>query len=193
MAELDTSQGGGKHKGGVRGKKMSTRVDLTPMVDLAFLLISFFMLTTQLSKPVAMDLAMPKKDQNVKSDVKESKVLNIICDKDNKLWSYEGLHVAGLNLIDYTPQGLRKIILDKQKKVDAMHGKDPEGNTEMICLIKMTKEANYKNMVDVLDEMDITKTKIYAIQDITPIEQEAIDNGGQVKSFSSTEETAPAK
>lgn len=193
MAEIDTSQGGGKHKGGVRGKKMSTRVDLTPMVDLAFLLISFFMLTTQLSKPVAMDLAMPKKDQKVKTDVKESKVLNIICDKDNKLWTYEGLHVAGLNQTTYSKDGLRQIILDKQKKVDATFGKDKDGNSEMICLIKMTKDASYKNMVDVLDEMDITKTKIYAIQDITQIEQEAVDNGGVVKSFAATEGTAPAK
>jgi len=64
MAELDTSSGGGKHKGGkVRSKKMSTRVDLTAMVDLAFLLITFFMLTTTLSKKKAMDLAMPNNEK----------------------------------------------------------------------------------------------------------------------------------
>jgi len=89
MADIDTSSGGGKGKGGKRSKKMSTRVDLTPMVDLAFLLITFFMLTTSMSKPVAMDLAMPKKDDTKKQDVKESKVLNIICDKDDVIWYYK--------------------------------------------------------------------------------------------------------
>jgi biopolymer transport protein ExbD len=189
MADIDTSSSGGhgKHKGGVRSKKMSTRVDLTPMVDLAFLLISFFMLTTQLSKPVAMDLAMPKKDDQKKQDVKESKVLNIICDKDDKLWYYEGLKVAGLKTTDYSADGIRKIILRKQKAVDAQFGKDKEGNSQIIVLIKLMDESNYKNMVDVLDEMEITKTKIYAIQDISPIEKEAVENGGVVKSFAATE------
>ena len=55
MAEMQTSQGGGKKKGSkVRGKKMSTRVDLTPMVDLAFLLLTFFMMTTTFNKPKVM-------------------------------------------------------------------------------------------------------------------------------------------
>ncbi len=185
MADLDTSQGGGHGKkgGGKRSKKLSTRVDLTPMVDLAFLLISFFMLTTSLSKPVAMDLAMPKKDKETKQDVKESKVLNIICDKDDKIWYYEGLKVAGLKTTDYSSGGLRQIILNKHKKVTSIHGLDPKGDVETIVLVKLTDDANYKNMVDVLDEIDITKTKIYAIQDISDIEKEAIANGGNVKSF----------
>jgi biopolymer transport protein ExbD len=189
MADLDTSSSGGhgKHKGGVRSKKMSTRVDLTPMVDLAFLLISFFMLTTQLSKPVAMDLAMPKKDDTKKQDVKASKVLNFICDKENKLWYYEGTTVAGLKVTDYSPDGIRKIILRKQKEVQGLFGLDKEGNSQIIVLVKLMDDANYKNMVDVLDEMDITKTKIYAIQDISPIEKEAVDNGGMVKSFAANE------
>ena len=163
MADLDTSSGGGhgKHKGGVRSKKMSTRVDLTPMVDLAFLLISFFMLTTQLSKSVAMDLAMPKKSDDVvkPAPVAGSKVLN-------------------LKKVDYTPKGLREVILKRQAEVKAKWGLDEVGDSKMVVLIKLTDDANYKNMVDILDEMDITKTKIYAIQDINDLEVEAIKNGG---------------
>lgn len=93
MADIQTPEKGShsKHgKGKVRSKKMSTRVDFTPMVDLAFLLISFFMLTTTMSKPVAMELNMPKKDDTEKSDVKESMVLNVILDKDDVVWCYDG-------------------------------------------------------------------------------------------------------
>jgi biopolymer transport protein ExbD len=183
MSEIDTSSsGGGKHKK-VRGKKMSTNIDMTPMVDLGFLLISFFMLTTTLSKPVAMNLSMPVKEKNdeKKQEIPESKVLNIICDKDNKIWYYEGFVAAGLKTTDYSPQGIRKVILDKQKKVDAKWKKDAKGNTQMICLIKLKDDANYNNMVDVLDEMDITGTKIYAIQEINKLEIEAIENGGNAK------------
>lgn len=189
MAEIDSSsQGGhGKHKGKVRGKKMSTRVDLTPMVDLAFLLISFFMLTTSLSKPVAMQLTMPKKDDTKKdnTEVKESKVINIILDKNDVIWYYNGLHVAGLKKTNYSASGIREVLYKKQAKVKQQFGLDKEGGSTMICLIKMASTANYKNMVDILDEMDITSTKIYAIQDLSPIEKEAIANDGVVKSFAS--------
>ena len=181
MSQIDTSSGGGgKHKK-VRGKKMSTNIDMTPMVDLGFLLISFFMLTTTLSKPVAMNLSMPIKDEQHHIDIPESKVLNIICDKDNKIWYYPGFIAAGLKTTDYSPEGIRKIILDKQKEVDAKWHKDAKGNTQTICLIKMTDDANYNNMVDVLDEMDITGTKIYAIQGVSKLELEAIENGGNAK------------
>ena len=102
MAQIDTSSGGDKGKK-VRSKKASTNVDMTPMVDLAFLLISFFMLTTSLSKPVAMNLSMPIKEKNdeKKAEIPESKVLNIICDKDNNIWYYPGFVAAGLKTTNY--------------------------------------------------------------------------------------------
>ena len=182
MAQIDTSSGGDKDKK-VRSKKASTNVDMTPMVDLAFLLISFFMLTTSLSKPVAMNLSMPIKEKNdeKKAEIPESKVLNIICDKDNNIWYYPGFVAAGLKTTNYSPDGIRKIILDKQKEVEAKWGKDSKGFSQIICLIKLTEDANYNNMVDVLDEMDITGTKIYAIQDVNKLETEAIANGGNAK------------
>jgi hypothetical protein len=195
MAEIDTGGGGGggKHEGGPRSKKMSTRVDLTPMVDLAFLLISFFMLTTTLNKPKAMELNMPKKPTTVeeKQDVSECQVMHILLDTLDQVWYYEGLQVAGLKKTTFAGEdGIRKAIL---KKHTAVKNPDPQkggcGKTkkgtqrETIVLIKMLSGARYKNMVDILDEMDITETKIYAIQDADPIEIEAVENGGTVKEF----------
>lgn len=184
MAEIDTSGGGGgKHGGKVRGKKLSTKVDLTPMVDLAFLLITFFMLTTSLNKPKAMDLNMPKKMDDKKVDVKESQVLNVLLSKDDNVWYYETKegNMTDMKSTGFGATGIRDVILKKQKRVEKMFGHDKDMYDKTIVLIKMAEGAKYKNMVDILDEMDITGTKIYAIQDIVPIEQETIDNDGKVK------------
>lgn len=194
MADIDTGGGGGKHKGGVRSKKMSTRVDLTPMVDLAFLLITFFMLTTTLSKPKAMQLNMPKKTdiEEDKQDVGECQVLNVIIDTLDQVWYYEGLQVAGLQKTTFAGDaGIRKEIIKKMKSVPTSCPLTSKGNKrEAIVLIKMMHGARYKNMVDILDEMDITGCKIYAIQEPDPIEIEAVENGGTVKEFA--KETTPA-
>lgn len=188
MAQMETGDGGGhgKHKGGVRSKKMSTRVDLTPMVDLAFLLISFFMLTTTMNKPKAMELNMPKKVQeDVKTEVGECQVMNILLDTLDQVWYYEGLQVAGLQKTTFSgDEGIRKEILKMIKKVPNECPLTSKGNKrDAIVLIKMMQGARYKNMVDILDEMDITNCKIYAIQEPDPIEIEAVENGGTVKEF----------
>jgi len=186
MAEIDTSGGGGKHKGGVRSKKLSTRVDLTPMVDLAFLLITFFMLTTTLNKPKAMQLNMPKKvDKEEKQEIGECQVLNILIDTLDHVWYYEGLQVAGLKQTTFAGDGgIRKVILNMIKKVPNECPLTSKGaKRDAIVLIKMMKGARYENMVDILDEMDITGCKIYAIQEPDPIEIEAVENGGTVKTF----------
>lgn len=183
MAEIDTSGGGGgKHGGKVRGKKLSTKVDLTPMVDLAFLLITFFMLTTSLNKPKAMDLNMPKKLEEKKQEVKESQVINVLLAGGDTIWYYETAEgkMTDMKLTSFGASGVREVILKKQRRVEKMFGHDKTEGDKTIVLIKMADGAKYKNMVDILDEMDITSTKIYAIQDIVPIEQETIDNGGKV-------------
>lgn len=189
MADIDTSGGGGhgKHSGGPRSKKMSTRVDLTPMVDLAFLLISFFMLTTTLNKPKAMELNMPKPvdKPDDAQDVGECQVLNIVIDTLDAVWYYEGLQVAGLQKTTFSGEnGIRKQILKKIKKVPNECPLTKKGNKrDAIVLIKLMEGARYKNMVDILDEMDITDCKIYAIQEPDPIEIEAVKNGGTVATF----------
>ncbi|MDT3402867.1 ExbD/TolR family protein [Mucilaginibacter terrae] len=169
MAELDTS-GGGKKKGGkVRSKKQSTRVDLTAMVDLAFLLVTFFMLTTTLSKAKAMDLAMPDKedDQKVEEPIAASRTLTVLLGNDNKLEWFIGVPTEPLSApaVDgYGKDGFRKVLIEQSKKIKQSTGKD------MFVIIKPSDKSVYKNMIDVIDELNITNNKSYAIVDITPVE-----------------------
>ena len=164
MAELDTS-GGGKKGGKVRSKKASTRVDLTAMVDLAFLLITFFMLTTTLAKPQAMDLAMPDKDEKLdaKLEVADDRTMTILLGKNDKIEWYMGTidEPSTPTVEDFGKNGIRKAILDKIKSVKAATGKD------LLILLKPSDKSNYKNLVDILDEMKITNVQSYAIVDIT--------------------------
>jgi biopolymer transport protein ExbD len=169
MAELDTS-GGGKHKGGkIRSKKASTRVDLTAMVDLAFLLITFFMYTTTLQKPKAMDLAMP--DNSVKTQqlpIAASRSMTLLLGSHNKLEWYMGEAGKSAPTVDnYGKDGLRKALIENAKKVADTHNADEK---LMEVVIKPSDKSTYENLVATLDEMSITNIKIYAIVPITQIE-----------------------
>ena len=169
MAELDTS-GGGKKKGGkVRTKKMSTRVDLTAMVDLAFLLITFFMLTTTLSKPQAMDLAMPDKEKTEQQQltIADNRTMTILLGSGNKLEWYMGLVDKPLTppTVDgFGKNGIRKALIEKSKEVVGISGDPKKG---LIVLIKPSDKSNYRNLVDVLDEMKISNIQTYAIVEIS--------------------------
>jgi len=171
MAELDTSSGGGGKKGGkIRSKKQSTRVDLTAMVDLAFLLITFFMLTTTLAKPQAMDIAMPDKNEDqpdTKLDVADNRTMTILLGSNNRLEWYMGLMekpITPPQVDNYGKNGVRKALLEKKKEVIALTGDPKKG---LIVLIKASDKATYKNLVDILDEMAIIKPQTYAIVDIS--------------------------
>ena len=170
MAELDTS-GGGKHKGGkIRSKKESTRVDLTAMVDLAFLLITFFMLTTTLSKKKAMDLAMP--DNSVKQNqlpVAATRTMSIVLGSHNRLEWYMGEPgKSAPNVMGYGKNDLRKAVIENGKQVEATHAAP---DNFMIVLIKPSDKSTYENLVNVLDEMNITGVQSYAITTILPMEK----------------------
>ena len=157
MAEINA--GGGK-KEGKRSKKVSTKIDMTPMVDLAFLLITFFMLTTTFNKPQAMEVNMPDKtDKKETTPLKESKPMTIILGEDNKVYWYMGLTDPKVEVSDFSAEGIRKVVLKKNREI-----------SELVIVIKAMKTSKYKNMVDILDEMHITDSKRYAIVAITPLD-----------------------
>jgi len=171
MAEMNAQQQNGR-KGGNRSNKKSTRVDMTPMVDLGFLLITFFMLTTALSQPKTMSLLMPRSD-GPPSPLPASKALTILLGANNRIAYYEGLGADQTQppQVKYASfsntQGIRDIILTKKQQVLTQYGKN-----ELMVLIKATTAANYKNVVDIMDEMLINHIDRYAIVDITPVEQD---------------------
>jgi len=187
MAEIaENPQGGGGKKG--RSKKPSPRVDLTPMVDLAFLLITFFMLTTSLSKPKAMEIALPD-TENVPPNppkVDDDVVVTILLAPKNVILYYFGSPekaAADPNAILSTTfdkaKGIRKVILDKKKAVAALpngFGFDSKKNNKTMVLIKAVDSSVYGNMVDILDEMHIAEIKFYAILPISDPEKTLVDN-----------------
>jgi len=168
MAELNTGDGGGGKGKKVRSKKQNSKVDLTAMVDLAFLLITFFMLTTSLSKPQSMDLGMPEKDSKIPPIlIADARTMTILIGPDGKLKTYMGQFASPLEApkdIAYGKNGIRKDIIEKLQSVPIAMGDPKKG---LIVLIKADKKSNYKNLVDVLDEMAISKVPTYAIVDIT--------------------------
>lgn len=169
MAELNTGDGGGGKGGKVRSKKQNSKVDLTAMVDLAFLLITFFMLTTSLSKPKAMDLGLPDKNTEnepediVKTDQRRT-VTVILGDNDQIKWFHGLLEAPEANgkpqNIGYGKEGIRTVLLPRVKSIPEVTGDKDKG---MIVIIKPTKKSTYKNLVDILDEMAICKVPTYAI------------------------------
>jgi biopolymer transport protein ExbD len=205
MAEIDAGGGGGKHKGGKkRGKKMSTRVDFTPMVDLGFLLITFFMLTTSMNKPQTMEINMPVKDEKVEdgSKVKASQAVTVLLAKDDKIVYYFIDPVTGEpqtpQITNFSAGGIRATLLKENKqrnpRLDSIpiykdmlnKGSISEDQYKgylsgirgykdaLIVVIKASDKSRYNNLVDILDEMLICNIGRYAVVDITEPEVEML-------------------
>lgn len=127
MAEIISNGGGGKkkHGGGVKAKKHSTRVDMTPMVDLGFLLLTFFILTTTFNKPQAMEISMPVKDEvedDQKNKVPAEFTLNLLLSQKDEVYWYMGMidpakPMPSLNTTNYSKDGIRKLLIEKNRKI----------------------------------------------------------------------------
>jgi biopolymer transport protein ExbD len=176
MAELDTS-GGGKKGGKIRSKKASTRIDLTAMVDLAFLLITFFIMATTLAKPKAMDTIWPDKTVKDKQlPVPESRTMTVLLGSNDKLEWFVGEPGKTAPTIDnFGKTGIRKALIENSKKIEATHA-GPDNY--MIVLVKAGDKAKYKDFVNMLDELGITGIKSYGVVDITPAETAQLKKDG---------------
>lgn len=162
MAELNT------------GGKQQPRVDLTAMVDLAFLLITFFMLTTSINKPNAMDVAMPDKNKENPEDrleVADTRTLTLLLGSNNKIEWYHGDYsnpIEGPEIVDYGKDGIRPVLLRKLEQVRQQTGKD------LIIVVRPSDKSTHRNLVDILDEMNIIKAPIYMIGSISEPEIEVL-------------------
>lgn len=166
MAEISGGGGGGKKKGGkVRVKKSSTRIDMTPMVDLAFLLLTFFVMTTTLNKPQAMQINMPDKPKegDEQPEVNEKNVLTLVLGENDKVYWYMGITDPQVEVTDFSATGIRKVLLEKKTELP-----------KLIVLIKSLDEARYKNMVDIMDEMSISMVQRFALVEITDVDKDLV-------------------
>lgn len=185
-----------KKKGGKgKQKKMTVRVDFTPMVDMNMLLITFFMLCTSLSKPQTMEISMPSNDKSITEEqqnkVKASQAITLLLAADNKMYYYEGepdyKDYTSLKETSYNPEGLRTLLLQrnraavqqvnelKQQKLNLQITEEEytdkvteikSGKDTPVVIIKATDQSTYRNLVDTLDEMQICNIGKYVIVDI---------------------------
>lgn len=157
MAEISTNSTRGNKN--VRRKRSSLRIDMTPMVDLAFLLITFFMLTTALTKPLVMEVNKPEDDTSntdSRQTIREKDLLTLVLGENDKLYWFIGQTAPEINVTDYSEVGVRKVLTTKKAEIQRLH-----------VFIKGSKGSRYKNLVDIMDEMLITEIKNYSIVDMT--------------------------
>jgi biopolymer transport protein ExbD len=142
----------------VRSKKISTRIDMTPMVDLAFLLLTFFILTTTLQKAKVLELTMPQEPTNPvqQPPINEKHVLTLILDADNKIYWRQGISTPKLEVVHSSYDEVSKLLLKMNKQID-----------KMLVLVKATDRSKYQNLVDVMDGIEGANIDRYCIVDVT--------------------------
>ena len=200
MAELNTGDGGGGKHQKKRAKKSSTKVDMTPMVDLAFLLLTFFVLTATFGKPKTMDINMPidPKDKTKITKVEDQTVMTLLLtDRKGVIYYYNGVLKADTKLdsTTYAASGLRKMLLDKNKMVIAQMNELREkkknhtiadttyksaeqklkGDKQALyVIVKTNDKTKYKSVVDVMDELNICEVDKKAVIEMSPMDKAAL-------------------
>ena len=172
MAQIENAANMRRGRSFSHNKKQIIQTDMTPMVDLGFLLITFFVFTTTMSTPKATDLFMPKDNIDRPQPLPNSLALSLLLDDNNKVFYFNGdfkeaVSASKIFETNYsTYDGIGKIIRRKQKDVGAS-GKFSDGRKGLMLLIKPTSKSVYKNVIDALDEAVINDVKKYAIVEPT--------------------------
>ncbi len=150
-------------------------MDFTPMVDLGFLLITFFMLTTVLSRPYVMPLVMPDSTGMSRQAVKASQVLTLIPGAHDRIYWYEGMDQGQRDSTDYSAAGLRRLLLDKMARVNTQFGTETyfdsksrtlQEGSSLYVIVHPSLRCRYKNIVDILDEINICKVRYYVLTEL---------------------------
>jgi biopolymer transport protein ExbD len=206
MAEIAEDGGGGHGKGGKkRAKKQSTKIDMTPMVDLAFLLLTFFVLTSTFSKPKSMELTFPAPPEDIKEQPPIKNGITLLLTKDDRIFYYEGEFRAvaddkgpqtEIKELDFSQGGLHKYLGDKNKwlheqikELDAKFKSNQMADTTYKRLVKKAKadpatptfliktddKATYKNVIDLIDELNINIVGKYVVVDILKSELDMLN------------------
>ena len=140
--------------------------------DLGFLLLTFFVFTTALSTPMAMDLVVPYDKTPVTDPVCESCVLTILLDKDNCIKYYEGAaeNNPPVKETGFAPEQVRKILMQKKADVEKVRG----SADKFILIIKASAASNFKNFVDITDEVTICQIKKYYIDELSEADKKIL-------------------
>ena len=152
--------------------RRSTRVDLTPMVDLGFLLITFFVFTSSMKQPTVMQVVMPYDKVKDPTPVCTSCVLTVMLDKDDRILYYEGAleNHPVVKETGYSADGIRKVLVEKKHAVQLARGRADA----FILIIKPSDESNFKNFVDMVDEVTINNIKRYYMDELSNADKQLL-------------------
>ena len=164
MGGLDMGGGGAPHgkKGfGLRRvkRRIGIRLDMTPMVDVAFLLLIFFMVTTVFRRPLAMEVNIPDKDAKV--EVAESNVMTMYVREDDRAF-----YKIGTGMIQDIKWADMAKTWTEQTRL----------NPELIILVKMDRKAKYERMVDLMDELEGAEMSRFSVIPMQDVDKALVEN-----------------
>ena len=173
MAEIiaKNTNSGSKH-----ARKANPRIDLTPMVDLGFLLITFFIFTTSLSEPHTMEMQMPADGEG--TALAHHTAMTILLNKNHQVLYYSGVDAMdnkfeNLTETNFNNSGIRNALLNHTQNVKQAFADGLKGSTAKdfpFVIIKAGKQSDYGDLVNLLDELMICNIESYALMDTTPDE-----------------------
>ena len=163
MGALDAPSGGSSRGGKKKKARVAIRIDMTPMVDVAFLLLIFFMVTTVFRLPQAMEINLPP-ESSAEAEVSEKNLLYLRVDPADSLW-----YNIGFDNPQRMPwKGLSALLQDRKTAV----------GDKLTIVAKVHRKASYSNMVDLLDEFNLAKTTRFSILKFDAVDDSLIALGG---------------